>query len=73
MQAGFDTGPGNVTDAWCRKHGLAVFDRDGQLAQQGELDNALLEQMLQDPYFSAPAPKSTGQDYILICRGWPLC
>ena len=65
MQAGFDTGPGNVLlDAWCRTRFDCAFDQDGRLAQQGQLDSALLEQMLQDSYFSAPAPKSTGQDYF---------
>lgn len=64
-QAGFDTGPGNVLlDAWCRAEFACSFDEDGQRASQGQLDAALLERMLQDPYFIAPAPKSTGQDYF---------
>lgn len=60
---GFDTGPGNVLlDGWARRHLLAPMDADGAWAAQGAVDAALLERLLDDPWFSAPAPKSTGRE-----------
>ena len=58
---GFDTGPGNtLMDAWTRKHRSAPFDRDGDWAASGTVDDELLQRFMSDPYFSAAAPKSTG-------------
>ncbi|MES2204556.1 MAG: anhydro-N-acetylmuramic acid kinase, partial [Pseudomonadota bacterium] len=63
--AGFDTGPGNtLMDAWCRLHLNRPFDENGAWAMQGEIDAILLKQLLEDPYFSQPAPKSTGPEYF---------
>lgn len=60
---GFDTGPGNVLiDAWARRHLQAAFDEDGRWAAQGRIDPELLAAMLAEPYFDAPAPKSTGRE-----------
>ncbi|MFA7240387.1 MAG: anhydro-N-acetylmuramic acid kinase [Sulfuricellaceae bacterium] len=60
---GFDCGPGNVLlDAWTNRHLGQAFDRDGAWADSGRPIPELLEQMLADPYFSAPPPKSTGRD-----------
>jgi anhydro-N-acetylmuramic acid kinase len=60
---GFDTGPGNVLiDAWARRHLQAAFDEDGLWACQGRIDPELLDGMLEEPYFHAPAPKSTGRE-----------
>ena len=62
---GFDTGPGNtLSDAWIRKHGHQAYDASGTWASTGKLNEPLLQHMLSDPYFSRPAPKSTGQDYF---------
>ena len=62
---GFDTGPGNtLSDAWSRKHQQQAFDAGGAWASNGTVNEPLLERMLADPYFSRPAPKSTGQDYF---------
>ena len=62
---GFDTGPGNtLSDAWIRKHQQRAFDASGAWASTGTVNEPLLERMLADPYFSRPAPKSTGQDYF---------
>ncbi len=58
---GFDTGPGNsLMDAWTRKHRNAAFDRDGSWANEGSVDNELLERFLSEPYFAYAPPKSTG-------------
>ena len=66
---GFDCGPANgLLDAWARRHLDAPFDEDGNWAAQGAVHGPLLEQMLADPYFSLPAPKSTGRGYF--DEGW---
>lgn len=62
---GFDTGPGNnLMDAWCRQHINRSFDENGQWAMQGQVNNALLSRLLNDPYFSQNPPKSTGPEYF---------
>ncbi|WP_265522208.1 anhydro-N-acetylmuramic acid kinase [Oerskovia flava] len=62
---GWDTGPGNclidlavtrLTDG--REH----YDRDGALAARGTVDAVALDALLADPYYAAPAPKSTGRE-----------
>lgn len=60
---GYDTGPGNVLmDGWCREKFGMPYDTEGSIAQRGEVDEAMLEAMLSDPYFALPAPKSTGRE-----------
>ncbi|HEX8691275.1 MAG TPA: anhydro-N-acetylmuramic acid kinase [Longimicrobium sp.] len=61
----FDTGPGNaLIDAAVEiaTGGRLTFDRDGKLAARGEVDAALLDELLAHPYFAAPPPKSTGRE-----------
>jgi anhydro-N-acetylmuramic acid kinase len=61
----FDTGPGNaLIDAVVElaTDGRAAFDRDGRLAARGEVDEALLAELLRHPYFAAQPPKSTGRE-----------
>ncbi len=63
--AGFDSGPGNVLmDYWCQKNTGAAIDLNGDWAKQGKVDPRLLEDLLADPYFSLPAPKSTGREHF---------
>lgn len=63
--SGFDTGPGNVLlDYYCQLVTNQSFDENGDWANSGALDEGLLTQMLTDPYFSKPAPKSTGREYF---------
>jgi len=65
--SGFDTGPGNcLMDAWTRQQTGQDFDLGGAFAARGTADQALLEALLTDPYFQAPAPKSTGTDYFAL-------
>lgn len=60
---GFDCGPGNaLMDAWCLQHRGQAFDAEGAWAASGQVHPALLETLLQAPYFSLPPPKSTGRD-----------
>lgn len=60
---GFDTGPANaLMDAWCERHCGQPFDADGAFAARGEVDRALLERLLAEPWFALPPPKSTGRE-----------
>lgn len=60
---GFDTGPGNMLlDTWTQKCWGEPFDRDGRRASAGKLAPRLLDQMLAEPFFALPPPKSTGRD-----------
>lgn len=62
---GFDTGPANgLLDAWCLRHRQQPFDRGGSFAASGEVDRALLQRLLADPYFALPPPKSTGREHF---------
>ncbi len=61
----FDTGPGNaVIDALVRaaSGGEALFDEGGARARRGRASKALLEELLTDPFFVMPPPRSTGRE-----------
>ncbi|KAF0867169.1 anhydro-N-acetylmuramic acid kinase [Pseudomonas sp. LD120] len=61
--AGFDCGPGNVLlDAWIQIQRAECFDRNGQWAASGQLDQELLKALLNDPFFATQGPKSTGRE-----------
>ncbi len=65
--SGYDTGPGNMLmDAWCEKHTKQGFDKDAEFALQGCVNSPLLEQLLQEPYLTLSAPKSTGRELFNI-------
>jgi anhydro-N-acetylmuramic acid kinase len=58
----FDTGPGNMAiDALAREMGLPC-DRGGKIAASGRVDRALLDELLADPYYRRPPPKSAGRE-----------
>ena len=62
---GFDSGPGNcLLNEWIQINQQQPFDKDGRWAQQGNVDHKVLQDLLQDPYFSKPLPKSTGREYF---------
>ncbi|SMC23671.1 anhydro-N-acetylmuramic acid kinase [Andreprevotia lacus DSM 23236] len=66
---GFDTGPGNVLiDMWIQRHQGERFDAGGAWGASGTVIPDLLQWLLAEPYFSQPAPKSTGRDLFDI--GW---
>ena len=66
---GFDTGPANgLMDAWCLRHTGADFDRGGAFGADGQVDDALLTRLLDDPWFALAPPKSTGRDQFHL--GW---
>ncbi len=54
----FDTGPGNmIMDALA-----PPYDRDGEKARAGRVNDALLEKLLEDPYYRRPPPKTAGRE-----------
>ena len=80
----FDTGPGaGVIDKVTRMlHPELPYDVDGKLAASGRPVAALVNSLLDDPYFAAAPPKSTGpelfspgyaQTLIASCRATNDC
>jgi anhydro-N-acetylmuramic acid kinase len=65
--SGFDCGPGNLLmDAWCMQHQGKPYDDGGAWAASGKVIPTLLDQMLAEPYFALPPPKSSGRDLFNI-------
>jgi anhydro-N-acetylmuramic acid kinase len=63
--AAFDVGPGNMLiDAFVNEKTLGDmnFDPDGAFAARGAIDVRALTTMLEDEYFAAAPPKSTGRE-----------
>ncbi|HUH14058.1 MAG TPA: anhydro-N-acetylmuramic acid kinase [Longimicrobiales bacterium] len=61
----FDTGPGiALVDAAVElaTGGERVFDEDGRWAARGQVDEALLEELLAHPFLHRAPPKSTGRE-----------
>ncbi len=54
----FDTGPGNMV----MDQLSPPYDRDGAQARAGRVNEALLDKLLADPYYSAPPPKTAGRE-----------
>ncbi len=66
---GFDTGPANcLLDDWYRRHHDGRFDIDGRWAAGGRVDQAWLQELLAEPFFSRQPPKSTGIEHF--SRDW---
>ena len=60
---GFDTGPANcLLDAWSARVRGTPRDDGGAWAASGRVDPALLSNLLSDPYFALPPPKSSGRE-----------
>lgn len=60
---GFDSGPGNVLlDAWINRHQGLGYDHNGDWAASGHVSDALLSELLSDPFFTTEGPKSTGRE-----------
>lgn len=54
-----DLVPGNgPLDDWVTRHGLGPCDRDGRLATAGRANAQVLADLLADPFFGRPWPKS---------------
>jgi len=62
---GFDTGPGNaLMDEWIQQHLNQDFDKNGDWAKSGQCNQELLSTLLDEAYFKAVPPKSTGKDFF---------
>lgn len=63
----FDTGPGNMVIDECVRlltGGTEEFDRGGRIAASAAVHSEVLRELLEHPYFRAPAPKSTGREHF---------
>ena len=61
--AAFDTGPANtLIDLICREAFNEPYDKDGNYARSGKVNEPLLNAMLTHEYFATPYPKSTGRE-----------
>jgi anhydro-N-acetylmuramic acid kinase len=65
--AAWDVGPANaLLDAAVREQsgGAERYDRDGRRALAGRVSAELLADLLADPYYALPPPKSTGKEHF---------
>lgn len=61
----FDTGLGNMLiDYFSNKFFGKQYDKNGELAQQGKVDEKWLVELLGDKYYDIIPPKSTGREYF---------
>ena len=61
----FDNGPGNmIIDRFTEiiTDGKLKYDKNGEFASRGRLNQDLLERLCTHPYLSKPPPKSTGRE-----------
>lgn len=59
----FDNGPGNMLiDYFVNKLFDKNYDKNGEIASKGEIDNKWLNELLQEPYYSIKPPKTTGRE-----------
>lgn len=64
---GYDTGPGNgLMDSWISRHHDQPYDSNGDWGRQGNVIPTLLDLLLNTPFLSHPAPKSTGRELFNI-------
>jgi anhydro-N-acetylmuramic acid kinase len=58
-----DIGPGNtLIDAACKKYFNKPYDEDAKIALTGTVNDTLLNELLQHPFFKEAAPKTTGPE-----------
>jgi anhydro-N-acetylmuramic acid kinase len=63
----FDTGPANcLLDEAARRTTGRPSDEGGRLAARGTPDAALLQGLLDDPYYALAPPKSTGREHFCL-------
>ncbi len=59
----FDNGPGNMLiDYFVNKLFNEKYDKNGEIAAKGNIDNKWLNELLKEPYYSVPPPKTTGRE-----------
>lgn len=67
MVCSTDTGPGNtMMDAYMRTHYNDAYDKNGAVAQQGNVNTLLLHKLLEDTFFSLAIPKTIGPELFNI-------
>ena len=62
---GFDTGPGNIISNYmCQALFGLEYDRDGQIAASGKVNDALMDHFMHHPFWDRTVPRSGwSQDY----------
>ncbi len=59
----FDTGPGNmIIDALVKHYTGASHDVDGSIACRGEVNQKMLDELMNHPYYMLKPPKTTGRE-----------
>ncbi|WP_035052308.1 anhydro-N-acetylmuramic acid kinase AnmK [Carnobacterium pleistocenium] len=59
----FDTGPGNmIIDELCQFFYQEAYDKNGEHASQGIVDQEMLSEMMAHPYIERKYPKTTGRE-----------
>lgn len=59
----FDTGPANaLLDDWIRKNTDMIYDEDGKVSAKGTIHQDLIDNWMDNEYFSALPPKSLDRD-----------
>ena len=62
---GYDIGVANIlSDYWIAKHQNKSYDKDGEWASEGKVNDELLDSLLSDLYFKLAPPKSTGREHF---------
>lgn len=66
-----DIGPGNtLIDAACHAYFDKAFDEDSKIAYSGEVNETLLEELFNHPFFTDELPKTTGPELFNIDYVW---
>ena len=62
---GFDTGCGNIMIDYCTQKLFGKkYDKDGEIASEGNVCENWLDCLLQDEYYFIEPPKTTGREYF---------
>ena len=62
---GFDNGCGNIMIDYCvQKFFNQKFDKDGEIANSGNICESWLDCLMQDEYYYISPPKTTGREYF---------
>lgn len=62
---GFDTGPANtLMNHWIQQHQNKAYDKNGDWAASGQVNDDFIKELLNDDYFKLAPPKSTGTEYF---------
>lgn len=60
-----DVGPGNqLINDLCAEHFNIDYDHEGQIAAKNSFDHIIIDQILNDPFFTREAPKSLDRSYF---------